>query len=209
MTDVERTILSNRFVTALQYAFEAHATQRRKGTTIPYISHLLSVASLVLEDGGTEVEAIAALLHDAAEDQGGEARLEDIRRRFGSDVTEIVDACTDSLTEDPNKKARWSDRKRDYVHHLKMVAPNVLRVSCADKLHNARCILVDLRTHGPDVWERFTSSGDKTPAQILGYYHALSEVFTERLPGALPRELNWVVTTLSVEAGITPDMTWI
>jgi len=210
MANSKGLILTERYQKALRYAFETHALQRRKGTAVPYVSHLMSVSSLVLEDGGGETEAIAALLHDAAEDCGGEPRLEDIRLRFGGPVADIVAACTDSLAADPTRKDSWHQRKRAYLKHLNGASREELRVSCADKLHNARCILTDLRTHGPKLWDRFLSGGGKTNEEIMGYYVALSEVFNRRLKGSfLPRELDGIVTTLSLESEITPDTRWI
>src|SRR5436309_13050206 len=146
--------LGERFADALAYAADVHRDQVRKSTAIPYVAHLLAVAARVLEDGGREGEAIAALLHDAPEDQGGEARLADIRDRFGDRVADIVEACSDTF-ESP--KPPWRGRKEAYLAHLRdpATAIDVLRVSAADKLNNATAILRDLRQLGPRVWERF------------------------------------------------------
>lgn len=138
--DVPAWIPSPRFEDAVLYAIRTHALQARKGGTIPYLAHLFAVASLVMEDGGSEDEAIAALLHDAAEDQGGEPRLQDIEAHFGSNVTAIVLGCSDTL-EVP--KPPWEQRKRDYVAHLRSADPGVIQVSVADKLHNARSMAAD------------------------------------------------------------------
>ena len=143
---------ATRFSTALEYAAKKHATQLRKGTKIPYVSHVMAAAGLVLEHGGGEDEAIAALLHDIPEDCGGRPALNDIRRRFGSRVARIVEGCTDSF-ESP--KPPWRARKEKYLRHLRKASRAVRLVSAADKLHNARTILSDLRKHGNRVWERF------------------------------------------------------
>lgn len=181
--------LSHRFEQAIGYAVRLHAGQKRKGTQIPYIAHLLGVASLVLEDGGDEDEAIAALLHDAVEDQGGKHTREEIRRRFGERVAEIVDGCTDT---DRIPKPPWRDRKEQYIKHLQQATPAVRRVSLADKLNNARAILRDFRECGNTLWERFTGGKEGT----LWYYRALVEVFRETGSGPMVGELDRVVTEL-------------
>ncbi len=137
--------LSPRFESALSYAAVIHAHQQRKGTGIPYLAHLLAVTSIALEHGATEDEAIAALLHDAGEDAGGRGRIEDIRQRFGDAVADIVQGCTDT---EVTPKPPWRKRKEDYIAHLADASPSTLLVSAADKLHNARAILSDLRVHG-------------------------------------------------------------
>jgi (p)ppGpp synthase/HD superfamily hydrolase len=144
-------LLGEDFERALKFAAKTHRSQRRKGTKVPYIGHLLGVCSLVIEDGGDEHEAIAALLHDAAEDQGGEATLHEIRRRFGDDVADIVLACSDTLVE---PKPEWRKRKEDYLRHLEHQPVGVLRVSLADKLFNARAILRDYLVVGEELWGR-------------------------------------------------------
>ncbi len=180
---------TQRFEAALIYALQLHAEQKRKGTSIPYISHLLAVAALVLEDGGSEDEAIAALLHDAVEDQGGEPIRQEIRRRLGDKVVEIVDGCTDT---DQTPKPPWLERKKRYLEHLRSASPEILRVSVADKLHNARSILSDLRRHGEAVWERFNGGREGT----LWYYRQLVQVFRERCTSFLVEELDRVVSEL-------------
>lgn len=147
-------VLTNRFDTALLYASQVHGGQKRKATKIPYIAHLLGVTALVLEDGGDEDQAIAALLHDAVEDQGGRPRLDDIRARFGEVVAKIVEGCTDAETI---PKPEWVERKRRYVKHLRHAPADVCRVSLAlaDKLHNARAILIDFRQDRGALWPRF------------------------------------------------------
>ena len=168
--------LTQRYADAVAYASIAHATQTRKGTDLPYICHLLGVSSLVLEAGGDEDLAIAGLLHDVAEDQGGEPRLNDVRNRFGNRVADIVEACSDSLSEDPTKKAPYEQRKRDHIEHLRHASDDVLLVTAADKLHNARAIHADLLVHGPEMFERFNGTAE----QILWYYNAILTVLEER-----------------------------
>ncbi len=177
-----------------------HAHQRRKGTEIPYVAHLLAVAGLVIEDGAaagelSEDEAIAALLHDAAEDVGGEGRLADIRVRFGERVAEIVAACSDTF-ETP--KPPWRERKEAYLARLAVETDRgVLRVSLADKVHNCRAILADYRVLGDELWSRFNRDAD-TP----WYYRVLSEVFADRMPRSpLSAELRRVVADLN---GVAP-----
>jgi (p)ppGpp synthase/HD superfamily hydrolase len=168
------TFLSKRFDDALVYANTIHASQTRKGTEIPYMSHLMGVASLTLEHGGDEGQAIAALLHDAVEDCGGEGRLKDIRSRFGEDVAQIVEHCTDSWVE---PKPAWDERKRKYIKSLAEKPERSLLVSLADKTHNAGAILADLHKVGDKVWDRFTASKSDT----IGYYSKLLEAFGARL----------------------------
>ena len=179
-------MLSDRFSDAVKLAAELHSSQRRKGTDIPYISHLLGVTSLVLEHGGNEDEAIAAMLHDAVEDCGGKATLDRIRSQFGNNVADIVWGCSDSY-EKP--KPPWRERKENYLKHLATVSDSVLLVSNADKLHNARAILTDLRVHGDSLWQRF--SGGK--AGTLWYYRNLANTFLEVHRSTLAAELNRVV----------------
>lgn len=143
-----QTILTDRFADAVAFASIVHATQLRKGTNIPYIAHLLGVASLVLDYGGTEEEAIAALLHDAVEDAGGTPMLAVIRRRFGDAVAEIVHGCTDA---EVIPKPPWKQRKEAYIAHIKDAPPSVRLVSACDKLHNARAILSDYHQIGEPV----------------------------------------------------------
>jgi len=186
--------LTSRFDEAASYARTVHDGQNRKGTDIPYYSHLLAVASLVLDAGGTEEEAIAGLLHDAAEDRGGQARLDDIRARFGDNVARIVKDCTDSLT---NPKPPWMERKRGYVEHATSLDPGALRVSAADKVHNAWAILRDLRTIGEKVWERFNAA----PDDVIWYYNALIRAFRQAGGGPLVDELERVVRGIEREMG--------
>lgn len=167
---------SLQFEEAVLYAIRAHALQARKGGTVPYLAHLFAVASLVMEDGGSEDETIAALLHDAAEDQGGEPRLQDIEARFGSNVAAIVRGCSDTL-EMP--KPPWEERKRDYVARLRTESPEVIRVSLADKLHNARSMAADHAVVRDALWERFNAPRDAQAA----YYRSLCDAFRARGDG--------------------------
>jgi (p)ppGpp synthase/HD superfamily hydrolase len=178
--------LTQRFEQALDYATELHKDQERKGSGVPYLAHLMGVAALVMEDGGDEDQAIAALLHDAPEDQGGRETLEEIRRRFGDRVAAIVDGCTDTY-ETP--KPPWRPRKEAYLEHLRTAPVDVRRVSLADKLYNARSILIDLHRSGSTVWERFNGGKEGT----LWYYHALVQTFGELDDSPLVTELDWIV----------------
>jgi (p)ppGpp synthase/HD superfamily hydrolase len=192
-------MLTRRFDEALVYASDVHRAQRKKGTAVPYVAHLLGVASLVLEDGGDEDQSIAALLHDAVEDQGGAPRLDEIRGRFGPRVAGIVEACSDS---DVIPKPPWLARKRAYIRHLRGAPDEVLRVSGADKLYNARAVLADFRVAGDAVFARFT--GGK--AGTLWYYGCLVNVFSARRPGPLSDELARVVEALRSLAA--PGLAW-
>lgn len=181
---------------AVRFGLRLHGEQTRKGSDTPYISHLLGVASLVLEHGGDEEQAMAAVLHDAIEDQGAEQGPA-IRARFGERVLRIVEGCTDA---DTVPKPQWRARKEAYIAHLDHAPPDVLLVSCADKLHNARAICTDLVTHGAAVFDRFNAGREGT----LWYYGALAEAFGRKLPGPLSRELDETVcrmATLSGQAG--------
>jgi (p)ppGpp synthase/HD superfamily hydrolase len=187
MPDTTPPLLTERFDAALSYASRIHRTQLRKGAAIPYISHLLGVAAIAIENGADEDQAIAALLHDAVEDQGGLARLEDIRARFGEGVAQIVADCTDDLdgtkaqANTPEEKtAEWRARKQAYIAGLSNKASRSLAVSMADKTHNAAAINADLREHGAAVWGRFTGKRDGT----LWYYRSLGDAFARHLPGA-------------------------
>jgi len=193
VTDIPpRFRLTEHFDRAVQYANRIHANQTRKGTDVPYMTHLLGVASLVLENGAqSEEEVIGALLHDAAEDQGGRPRLEDIREQFGEQVAHIVDACTDSYE---NPKPPWRPRKEAYVAHVRERVERggdepALRVSLADKLHNTRAIIADVRESGDALFERFSGKKDGT----IWYYAALVEAFRgfpNRMLGELEREVT-------------------
>jgi (p)ppGpp synthase/HD superfamily hydrolase len=193
------TVLTDRFDRALMYATHVHGGQVRKGTSTPYVAHLLAVAATVLEYGGDEDLAIAALLHDSVEDQGGKARLDDVRNRFGEGVARIVEACSDSLadTGKGERKANSLERKKGYLAHLRSADEDTLWVSLADKVHNARSILRDLRKPdiGEKVWARFNVPAKDT----LWYYHSLADIFCERLSNQLSNELREIVEVLEAE----------
>ncbi len=184
-----------KFEAALVYAARLHRDQTRKGSGIPYVNHLLAVAAIVGENSGTEEEVVAALLHDAPEDHGGKARLEEIRKRFGDDVAEIVAGCTDTY-EDP--KPAWRPRKEAYVAHVRTAPASVRLVSAADKLHNARSILADLRVSGDALWGRFTGGKEGT----LWYYRALTSALgAAGTNAAVVKELGRVVRKMESLAG--------
>lgn len=182
-------VLSERFEEALRLATQLHAGQKRKKSKTPYIAHLLSVTALVLEAGGDEDVAIAALLHDAVEDQGGLETLEQIRGQFGERVANIVDVCTDSYT---TPKPPWRERKEAYIAHLREATPEAQLVSLADKLHNARAILRDLRQRGETTWDKFNGGKEGT----LWYYNTLLEVLQESIDNTLVNELERVVVEI-------------
>lgn len=188
------TQLTSRFDEAFRYAHAVHATQTRKGTQSPYIGHLMGVASIVLDDGGSEDEAIGGLLHDAAEDHGGRERLADIRTRFGDAVARIVEDCTDSW-ETP--KRPWLERKQDYIQHARALPPSSLRVSAADKVHNSYAILRDLRNTGEQVWTRFHAGAD----DVMSYYESLVRAYREAGGGRLVDELERIVRGIHREMG--------
>ncbi|HET7216979.1 MAG TPA: HD domain-containing protein [Vicinamibacterales bacterium] len=188
------TKLTSRFDEAFRYAHDVHGAQTRKGTGAPYVGHLMGVASIVLDDGGNEDEAIGALLHDAAEDHGGRTRLEDIRGRFGDLVARIVEDCTDSWS-DP--KEPWLERKQAYIQHARTLSGPSLRVSAADKVHNAYAILRDLRNTGDRVWERFNATAD----DVVAYYESLVRAYREAGGGRLVDELDRIVRGIQREMG--------
>jgi (p)ppGpp synthase/HD superfamily hydrolase len=181
--------LSPQFEKALIYATRIHGGKLRKKTRIPYIGHILGVAAIAMEYGANETEAIAALLHDAVEDGGGPRRLRDIERKFGRKVARIVDGCTDT---DQIPKPPWRERKENYIAHLKRASASTRLVSAADKLHNARAILHNLRHEGDNVWSRF--NGGKEGA--LWYYRSLVSAFREHGSNELIEELDRVVTKI-------------
>ena len=191
------TELSEPFYAALDYAARLHALQRRKASDVPYVAHLLAVAALVLEHGGTQAEAIAALLHDAVEDQGGAPVLDEIERRFGPEVARIVAACTDT---DQTPKPPWRARKEAHIAHIAVADASVRLVIAADKLHNARAIQSDFREHGDAVWSRFNGGREGT----LWYYQAMLESLETagREHPALVAELRRAVEQLHVAVDV-------
>ena len=183
--------LTGQFSKALVYAELKHHNQARKGGDIPYVGHLLSVAGLVINDGGSEAQAIAALLHDAAEDAGGPETLEEIRANFGDDVARIVEECSDTFQ---TPKPAWRKRKQDYINHLAGAGDDTLLVSLADKLDNARAMLRDYHSDGPSLWERFTV---KDPHDHLWYYGELLNAYQDReCPSWMVEELGRVLGEL-------------
>jgi (p)ppGpp synthase/HD superfamily hydrolase len=191
--EILRDPLTSRFSDALALACELHRTQSRKGTQIPYVAHLLAVASLALEHGADEDEAIAAVLHDAVEDQGGSPTATKIRQSFGDRVAAIVLACSDT---DVVPKPPWRERKEKYIAHLSTADASVRLVSACDKLHNARAILSDYREAGETLWGRFNGGREGT----LWYYRELVKAFASHGQNRVVRELDRVVGELEAAA---------
>jgi len=192
--------LSSRFFEAVEYATKWHEDQVRKSTDIPYICHPLGAASLVIESGGDEDQAIGALLHDIAEDCGGEPRLAEIKQMFGDRVEAIVRGCSDSLTESEEEKASWKSRKDAHLSHLRGATHDVLIVTAADKVHNARAIATDLLCTGPDVWKRFNK--ETTPQLIIGYYEEMLSIL--RAGGVTDQLLKPLESAIEVMKGDHP-----
>jgi (p)ppGpp synthase/HD superfamily hydrolase len=186
--------LGPRFLRAFLFAAEKHAGQTRKASTIPYVAHLMGVASLVLEAGGDEDLAIAALLHDVVEDCGGAPMLNEVRRRFGARVAKVVEGCTDS---DTYPKPPWRERKENYIRHLRKADRDTRLVSAADKLNNVRSILADYRALGESIWSRFNGGRDGT----LWYYRTLRDEFLRQKSNRITRELELAVNDLESLAG--------
>jgi (p)ppGpp synthase/HD superfamily hydrolase len=186
--------LTRRFERALVFATRKHAGQIRKGTPAPYISHLMGVAGLVLEAGGDEDLAIAALLHDVVEDCGGRKMLKKVRQKFGKRVAHIVDGCTDTYDE---PKPPWRERKESYIRHLRSADADTHLVSAADKLHNSRHILADYYQDGEVIWDRFNGKR----AGTLWYYRMLLSEFRRRKPNRMVNELERVVSELERVSG--------
>ncbi len=181
--------LSSRYIEALTYAAALHAEQQRKVSGEPYLAHLLAVSAMVMEYGGTEEEAIAALLHDAAEDQGGLATLAEIRRRFGPAVADIVESCSDTF-EKP--KPPWRARKEAFIARLREAAASVRLITAADKLHNARSIMREYSRQGEVIWQSFRGGREGT----LLYFRAVIEALRQAGGGLLVDELDRVVSEL-------------
>jgi (p)ppGpp synthase/HD superfamily hydrolase len=189
--------LGSRFLRAFLFAAEQHSGQTRKASTIPYIAHLMGVASLVLEAGGDEDLAIAALLHDVVEDCGGATMLKEVRRRFGARVAKVVDGCTDA---DTYPKPPWRERKEKYIGRLRQEGPDTRLVSAADKLNNVRSIVSDYRAVGESVWSRFNGGRDGT----LWYYRTLRDEFLRHKPNRITRDLELAVCKLECLAQASP-----
>ena len=181
--------LTERFRKALIYASRLHGGKLRKKTRIPDIGHVLGVTAIALEYGASETEAIAALLHDAAEDAGGRKRLNDIRRKFGAAVAGIVDGCTDSYEE---PKPAWLERKKEYVRHAQNASVSTKLVSAADKLQNVRSLLRNYRDEGERLWRRYNCGKEGA----LWYYRALVNAFTGKRIQPLVRDLDLAVSEL-------------
>jgi (p)ppGpp synthase/HD superfamily hydrolase len=196
-----KTKVGPRFLRAFMFAAEKHKGQTRKASSIPYIAHLMGVASLVLEAGGDEDLAIAALLHDVVEDCGGTPMLKEVRRRFGSRVAKVVDGCTDAY---PDPKPPWRERKEKYIARLRSEDKDTRLVSAADKLNNVRSIISDYRAVGESVWSRFKGGREGT----LWYYRTLRDEFLRDSPNRPTRDLALAVCELEslaashTEAGI-------
>jgi (p)ppGpp synthase/HD superfamily hydrolase len=186
--------LGPRFLRAFEFGAEKHKGQTRKASTIPYIAHLMGVASLVLEAGGDEDLAIAALLHDVVEDCGGAPMLKEVRRRFGPRVAKVVEGCTDA---DTIPKPRWLERKQSYIRHLKNADADTRLVSAADKLNNVRSIVSDYRAIGESVWSRFNGGREGT----LWYYRTLRDVFLRHKKNRITRDLELAVNELELLCG--------
>ena len=191
----EPTILGPRFQDALHFAAELHSKQRRKLSGTPYLGHLLRVAGIVLNYGGVEDEAVAALLHDAVEDQGGAAVREEIRRRFGDAVVEIVDGCSDT---DQSPKPPWRTRKEAYLSRLETAGPSIRLVSAADKLDNVRSLTASYRKEGESIWSHFGGRREGT----LWYYHGVIERLKMHEPCPLADELERAVAGLEGALGM-------
>lgn len=192
---MEPTHLSDRFKKALQVAFEYHQDQERKGSREPYYAHLMSVSALVLENGGSENQAIAALLHDAVEDQGGIPTLEKIRVEFGNEVANIVEECTDAYTQ---PKPPWKGRKTNYLERMKSASDTILLVSLSDKVHNARSILHDLQKEGDKIWDRFNGGKSGT----LWYYQSLANIFDKSPFHSLKQDFRHLVEEIITLANL-------
>ena len=195
--------LSSRFTNAVDYARTLHI-ERRKGSEVPYMAHLLGVASLVMGDGGhascpvTEDMVIASILHDAAEDHGGLPRLKDIEHNFGSNVARMVEGLSDSLAEDSHNKQSWEERKQDYIRKLRREPADVQLISAADKLHNARTVLEDYREIGPRIWERFK----RGRREQIWYFDELLKVYKSSEASRIVDELESVVNEIrEISAG--------
>mgnify|MGYP001827676933 FL=1 len=190
--------MTPRFAEAFLFAERLHCNQVRKKTQVPTISHLMAVTALVLENGGGEDEAIAALLHDTAEDCGGRPVLEEIRRRFGDTVASIVEDCSDTL-EAP--KPRWQPRKESYLEHLETAPEATLLVSLADKVHNTRALAFEYRRVGDRLWQRFTATREQT----FWYYQSLLDIFRRRCPEQLEPLVDELATAFQDLQGLVGE----
>lgn len=187
-------ILGLAFEDALVFSARLHARQLRKTSGAPYVAHLLMVCAMVIEDGGSEAEAIAALLHDAVEDQGGAPTLALIRTHFGDEVSDIVAGCSEI---EGSPKPPWRERKQAYLAHLAGAPAPVLRVALADKVHNASCFAVDLETLGPAAWDHYNAGAQEQ----MWWWHSLESIFQDRLPGSRARDLSLAVRRIERASG--------
>jgi len=204
-TKAKKSLLSPKFALALQFANEIHSTQSRKGLGAPYISHLMAVSALVMEYGGNETQAIAALLHDAAEDCGGRPMLETVRVLFGEDVAKIVDACTDTFE---NPKPEWRPRKEVYLNVLREKPSSIKLVSCADKLHNITNTLRDIQSEGIEAWKaRMATSKNGAAEKQIWYYLGCFESLGTGWSSPIVRTFGNSVRELCTMAGTERDLT--
>ena len=198
----QEPLLSPKFALALQFANEIHGTQVRKGLGAPYISHLMAVSALVLEFGGSETQAIAALLHDAAEDCGGRKMLDTVRVMFGDEVADIVAACTDSFAESSEEKAPWRPRKEAYLAQLADEPPSAKIVSCADKLHNLTNTLRDIENEGVEAWKaRMAKSKNGAAEKQVWYYTGCYQALSSGWSAPILRTFEKAVEELCVLVG--------
>ena len=191
-------MLTDRFAEALAYAERLHRTQTRKGNDVPYIAHLMAVCATVLEWGGDEDLAIAALLHDAVEDQGGLETLAEIRRRFNSRVADVVAACSDSTSSDIGQKAPWQERKQHHIDHLQGASRDVALVTAADKLHNLNAQIRDIRRHGSKTMTRFNAAPDR----IVWYNRKIAEAIAGHRDSVPVTEMEEATSTLAGLLGV-------
>lgn len=180
---------SSRFEDALVFSNQVHASQKRKGSGAPYFAHIMGVTALVLEDGGSEEEAIAALLHDSAEDQGGKAMLAAIRDKFGEKTARIVEECSDTLVA---PKPPWKKRKENHLRVLETASDETIRIMLADKVYNARNLLRGLTEHGDQVWENFKGGRDGT----LWYFRQMHTLFSQRHSGYMLNEFTRLIQAI-------------
>jgi (p)ppGpp synthase/HD superfamily hydrolase len=197
-------LLSSKFALALQFANEIHSTQARKGAGAPYVSHLMSVSALVMEYGGNETQAIAALLHDSAEDCGGQPMLETVKVMFGEEVAQIVEACSDSLTISPDEKEDWEPRKRRYLAMLANEPEKVKLVSCADKLHNLTHTLRDIESEGIGPWKaRMAATKNGVAEKQIWYYSGCFKALSQDWRNPILDEFGRAVSRLTDKLGGT------
>ena len=189
---LSKKIDKKKYKKALDFTYKIHFKQNRKGTGIPYFTHLVSVSNNIIEDGGTTDEAIGGLLHDAVEDQGGLRVLKEIKKRFGSKVAKIVDECSDTVVV---PKPPWQERKKKYISDIKKKGQSSMFVSLCDKLHNGTCIVNDYKRVGKKIWTRFTAS----PKQVAWYYESLYKEFSKHLKGHKVLKDNYLMVVKEIK----------